>query len=141
MNRAKRFLMLLLALLLFLPSTAGRAETKSGVVRVLLTKQNLNDRAEIALDGSYTLNGISFQRGSHLTVSCQTGTLMVYYEGMAMDAGKSLTFVRHALRDSQENGVRINGQYELHPGDLEITVRQVNSRQYCTRPSRNTCWA
>lgn len=123
MKKTKRFLLLLLALLLFLPFASGRAETKSGVVRVLLTKLNLTDRAEIALDGSYTLNGISFQRGSHLTVSCQTGTLMVYYEGMALDTGKSLTFVRHALRDSQENGVRINGQYELHPGDLEITIQ------------------
>ena len=55
----------------------AKAEKKDGVVRVLLTKLNLSDRLEIALDGSYTLDEIAFQRGSRLLVSAVNGNMMV----------------------------------------------------------------
>ena len=53
---------------------------------------------DIALGISH-LGALSFQRGSDLIVSCASGTLMVYYEGMAMDAGKSLTLTRHSVEE------------------------------------------
>ena len=99
------------------------AEKKDGVVRVLLTKLNLSDRLEIALDGSYTLDEIAFQRGSRLLVSAVNGNMMVYYEGMAVSKGKQLTLVRHETDAGKENGVRLNGGYELHPGDLHVLYR------------------
>ena len=117
-----RWLALLLALLMLPGVLPARAEKNTGVVRVLLTRLNLTDQAEIALDGSYTLNGIAFQRGSHLTVSCAGGSLYVYYEGMAMNAGKQLTLVRHEAEAGMENGLRFNGKYELHPGDLTLSI-------------------
>ena len=130
-----RFLALALALLLSLPPMfSGRAEQDTGVVRVLLTRLRLTDQAVISLDGCYTLNGISFQRGSRLTVSCATGTLMVYYEGMALDAGKRLTLVRHAAEEGQENGVRFSGQYELHPGDLVLSIQDRQLRAVLHAP-------
>ena len=122
MKKQFRFLALALVMLLLPLGVPARAEKSSGVIRVLLTRLNLTDRMEIALDGSYTLQGLSFQRGSHLTVSCADGSLMVYYEGMALNAGKQLTLIRHAAEDGKENGLRINGAYELHPGDLTVTV-------------------
>ena len=59
-------LVMLLTIGLALP-VGARAEKNT--VRVLLTRLNLTDRLEIALDGSYTLDGMSFQRGSRLVLS------------------------------------------------------------------------
>ncbi len=123
MRKCLRTLALLLCLTLLPAALPAQAEKNSGVVRVLLTRLKLTDRVEIALDGSYTLSGVAFQRGSRLIVSCATGSLLVYYEGMAMEAGKSLTLVRHAVTDGSENGLRFNGAYELHPGDLTLSVQ------------------
>ena len=120
----KRLLPALLALCLLCPALflPARAEKVSGVVRVLLTKPGFTDRAELALDGSYTLNELSFQRGSHLTVSAQGNALYVYYEGMCFSSAKELVFTRHTVTEDKENGIRINGAYELHPGDLHLTA-------------------
>lgn len=101
----------------------ARAEKNDGTVRVLLTKVSVTNRLEIALDGSYTLDEIAFQRGSHLVVSSQTGTLMVYYEGMALNKGKRLILTRHQTEEGKENGVRLNGGYALHPGDLYVYLQ------------------
>ena len=102
----------------------ARAEKTAGTVRVLLTKLKLTDRLEIALDGSYTLNDLAFQRGSHLTVALAEGSLFVYYEGMTLNAGKQLTLVRHETEKGKENGLRLNGAYELHPGDLRLSIAE-----------------
>ena len=115
-------LFLVLALLpLYL--TPARAERDAGVVRVLLTRLGVTDRLDVALDGSYSLNGLSFQRGSHLVISCASGSLFVYYEGMALNAGQELTIQRHETDAGLENGLRFQGGYELHPGDLQLTIR------------------
>ena len=99
MKKTIRFLSLLLSLLLLCPLLPARAEKETGVIRVLLTRLKLTNKVEIALDGSYTLGNLSFQRGSHVTVSCATGSLILYYEGMALDAGKELVLTRHAVSD------------------------------------------
>ncbi len=113
-----------MAVLMLLPlSFASAGEKTEGIVRVLLTKLNVTDTVKVSLDGSYTLNGISFQRGSDLTISSKTGTIMVYYEGMAMDAGKNMILQRHAVTSDEENGLRFDGIYELHPGDLHVSIK------------------
>ena len=135
MKKRFRFAALALALLMLLPPVLpARAEKNTGVVRVLLTRLNLTDRMELSLDGSYTLNDLAFQRGSKLTVGISGGTLMVYYEGMALDAGKQLTLARHETGDGQENGVRVNGAYELHPGDLVLSIRDGQLRAVLHAP-------
>ena len=96
------------------------AQAEKNTVRVLLTRLNLTDRLEIALDGSYTLDGMSFQRGSRLVLSCATGRIMVYYEGMALDSGKELVLTRHQAAEGLENGLRLNGDYALYRGDLHV---------------------
>lgn len=110
-------LVMLLTIGLALP-VGARAEKNT--VRVLLTRLNLTDRLEIALDGSYTLDGMSFQRGSRLVLSCATGRIMVYYEGMALDSGKELALTRHQAAEGLENGLRLNGDYALYRGDLHV---------------------
>ncbi len=119
---------------------AGRTAEDS-TVRVLLTKLALTDRLGVSLDGSYTLNGLSFQRGSRLLVSLRSGTLMVYYEGMAMDCGKKLRLVRHQLTDpGEENGLRLNGGYDLHPGDLVLTAEGGQIRAVLHAPVEEYLW-
>ncbi len=130
-----RFAALALALLMLLPPVLpARAEKTEGMVRVLLTRLNLTDRMEVSLDGSYTLNELAFQRGSRLVIAISGGTLMAYYEGMALDAGKQLTLVRHETGDGQENGLRVNGAYELHPGDLAVSIRNGQLRAVLHAP-------
>ena len=101
----------------------AQAEKNDGIVRVLLTRLNVTNRLEIALDGSYTLDGIAFQRGSHLVVSGESGQLMVYYEGMALNKSSRLVLTRHQAEDGKENGLRFNGDYALHPGDLYVYLQ------------------
>ncbi len=103
---------------------SAEAEKTNGIVRVLLTRLKLTDQLEISLDGSYTLGDLAFQRGSHLTVACLKNELYVYYEGMSMKLGKQLTLVRHEAEAGLENGVRFNGAYELHPGDVKLTAAE-----------------
>ena len=125
MKKSVRFVSLLFAVLLLLPiSMSAEAEKTNGIVRVLLTRLKLTDQLEISLDGSYTLGDLAFQRGSHLTVACLKNELYVYYEGMSMKLGKQLTLVRHEAEAGLENGVRFNGAYELHPGDVKLTAAE-----------------
>lgn len=108
------------------PVTTAFAQAENGLVRVLLTKLALTDRLDAALDGSYSLEpgGLSFQRGSKITISSTQGTLMLYYEGMAMNAGQQLTLKRHAVLNGEENGLRLNGDYSLYTGDLVVSIRE-----------------
>ena len=123
LRKTIRFLSLILAMLLAFPfSMQAKAEKTAGIVRVLLTKLKTTDQLKISLDGSYTLGDIAFQRGSRLTVVNDGKALYVYYEGMSMKMGKEMTLVRHAVEDGLENGLRFNGAYELHPGDLKLSA-------------------
>ena len=110
---------------LHIPSTSAFAYAENGLVRVLLTRLALTDRLDAALDGSYSVEpgGLAFQRGSKLTISSAQGTLMLYYEGMAMNAGQQLILRRHAILTGEENGLRLNGNYSLYTGDLVVSLR------------------
>ena len=96
----------------------GRAE--KNIVRVLLTRLNLTDRMTVSLDGSYTVGDMAFQRGAKLTLSGVSGSVMVYYEGMAWNAGKEARLIRHEAETGKENGLRLNGGYALYCGDLHV---------------------
>ena len=123
LKKTIRFISFFLAILLLLPlSMRAEAEKTSGIVRVLLTRVKVTDQMKISLDGSYTLNDIAFQRGSSLTVVNSKGSLYVYYEGMSLNVGKQMLLKRHETEAGLENGLRLNGAYELHPGDLKLTA-------------------
>ncbi len=126
-----------LFLILFFFSPLSAAAEGDDTVRVLLTRLALTDRLDVSLDGNYTLKDISFQRGSHLVISCASSRLMVYYEGMALECGDSLHLIRHRLSedaDNSENGLRLNGAYFLHPGDLCVTVEAGSLRAVLHAP-------
>ena len=48
---------------------------------------------------------------------------MLYYEGMAMDAGDKLIITRHNVTDGEENGLRFKESYNLFCGDLHVTIK------------------
>jgi len=48
---------------------------------------------------------------------------MLYYEGMAFDAGDNLILTRHQVTDGKENGLRLNDGLNLYCGDLHITMK------------------
>lgn len=121
MKKRQFIIFLLIACIFFsMQSSVCAAGKAKGIIRVLLTRFNLTDRVDLALDGSYTIQGIAFQRGSHVTISSSKGTLMLYYEGMAQDCGKEMTLLRHAVSENEENGLRINGEMNLYCGDLHL---------------------
>ncbi len=107
------------------PAATAFAQTNSGMIRVLLTRLQLTDRLDAELDGSYSVEpgGMAFQRGSNLTLSCAKGTLMLYYEGMVLEAGDKIVLRRHEIATGEENGLRLNGDYSLYAGDLTVSVQ------------------
>ncbi len=138
-------LTVLILIMSFFPCTFSPAEGQrdDSVIRVLLTRLKLTDRLDVSLDGSYTLNGLSFQRGSRLVVSASSGRIIVYYEGMAVDCGNSLRLVRHRLTEEtagSENGLRLNGEYYLHPGDLAVSLKDGQLRAVLHAPVEEYLW-
>ncbi|MBR1607160.1 MAG: SpoIID/LytB domain-containing protein [Clostridia bacterium] len=105
------------ALLFALPANAEK-----NVVRVLLTKLELTDQVTLSLDGSYTVGELSFQRGAKMKLSCASGQIILYYQDMSLNLGKEAVFLRHAIREEQENGLRVNDAYPLYCGDLHLTL-------------------
>ena len=113
---------------------SAHALEDDGVIRVLLTRLQLTDQLKVHLDGSYSIGSLAFQRGSEVIFSCESGSIMLYYEGLSADMGTSLTMLRHQDPDAKENGFRANGSYYLHPGDLLLSVRDGQLRAILRAP-------
>ena len=112
---------LVLLFFLFPLSVLGAEKNENGMVRVLLTQPKLTDTAMIRLCGNYSMNGICFDQDEEITVRSSSNHLYVYYKGMSMDCGSSLTLTRHG-GSSELTGFRLNGSRYLHPGSLHITA-------------------
>ena len=118
-GKLNRVMLFILCIMILLERSVCSAE-ENRVIRVLMTGLNITDRLTVSLDGSYTLGDMSFQRGSEITVSSASGNLMVYYEGMAVNAGKSLRLVRHGVEEDMENGLRCDGRYPFLRGSCSV---------------------
>ena len=118
----KKALMFLILITLLIPPFAGAETLSDPTVTVLLTKIEVTDRLDLSLDGVYSVNGIYFQRGSHVITAIRNDRLYLYYEGISVDCGTKAVFERHISGDGKENGIRFNGQYPLHPGSLTVTL-------------------
>lgn len=97
---------------------------QAGKIRVLLDPQGDASQVVISIYGSYLLNDtLSFQRGARLKLSAQTGSLMVYYEGLVYEAGNSLRLNRYGSVSNAENGLRLNDDLNLLEGDLHVSLQ------------------
>lgn len=128
MKQITRVLCLMLCLaLLPLPSLAEDAAQSAPIIRVLLRRLNLTDRADLTLDGVYTaLTGtgaaMAFPKGSQVTVQIRSGQLYLFYQGMSLSAGASLRLTRNASDSASTEGLRFEKGGNFYPGDLSLTI-------------------
>lgn len=113
------------ALLLFLCMPLAQAEKAGkGSIRVLLSQWSQSNQMNLGVYGNYLVNGsLTFQSGVKLRISCESGSLMLYYEGSVYRAGDQLRMVRHQGKEGMENGLRLEDSLNLMEGDLIIKVR------------------
>ena len=119
----KRLFSLLIAAMLAFPALAGvAAETrKDDLIRVLLTRFGTISELNVHIAGSYTCEGIAFQKGVNIRIAAgeKNRQLLLKYEGMTLAHTGPLTLVRHASEG--ENGLLLQGSLNLYTGDLKIT--------------------
>ena len=128
MKRILRAICLLMCLML-LPvyAVAEEAQAPAPTVRVLLRRLALTDRADLVLDGLYTVSAgkdtvMSFPKGSEVTVLIREGQLYLFYQGMSLQLGSNVTFVRNERPGETVNGIRFAEGGNLYPGHLNLTL-------------------
>jgi len=131
MKQPLRLLCLMLCAVMMwgcLPLSRGAeaAEDSAPSIRVNLRRLNLTDRADLTLQGAYTVEtasgaSMAFPRGSKVTVQLREGSIYVYYSGMSLLAGSGVRFLQND-DGAEAGGLRFSGADGLYPGDLTLTV-------------------
>ena len=124
----RRIIPLVLCLLLLLPQASSAPKNGSpSDIRVRLQRLNLTDQAWLTLEGRYLARcsggtEVLLPPGARVTVMLRNGQLVLFHEGLALSAGKTLELLRQQ-EDGSTPGIRFNLQQGLYPGDLKLTVR------------------
>ena len=136
----RRILLLLLCLALMLPraSLAAGSKASDNEIRVLLTRLNLKDEAWMTLEGRYlarTANGseVLLPAGALVTVLLRNNQLVLFHDGLSLNAGKELKLLRRRDGDT-EPGIRFNLFGGVYPGDLTLSVQDGAIRPVLTLP-------
>ncbi len=136
----RRILLPLLCAALLLPvfPRAARAAKTVSEIRVLLTRPRLTDEAWMTLDGRYLARcadgrEVLLPAGAKISVFLREGGLVLFHEGLAFSAGKSLSLLRRQDGDT-EPGIRFNLRDGICPGDLSLTVNDGAIRAVLTLP-------
>ena len=136
----RRILLLLLCLALTLPQAGLAAGKKSdgAEIRVLLTRLNLADEAWMTLEGRYLARcadgtEVLLPAGANITVLLRKDQLVLFHDGLSLNAGKELRLIRRRDGDV-EAGIRFNLFAGVYPGDLTLTVKDGAIRPVMTLP-------
>jgi len=136
----RRILLLLLCLALTLPQAGLAAGKKSdgAEIRVLLTRLNLADEAWMTLEGRYAARcadgtEVLLPAGANITVLLRKDQLVLFHDGLSLNAGKELRLTRRRDGDV-EAGIRFNLFAGVYPGDLTLTVKDGAIRPVMTLP-------
>ena len=136
----RRILLLLLCLALLLPQAGLAAGKKSdgAEIRVLLTRLNLADEAWMTLEGRYLARcadgtEVLLPAGANITVLLRKDQLVLFHDGLSLNAGKELRLTRRRDGDV-EAGIRFNLFAGVYPGDLTLTVKDGAIRPVMTLP-------
>ena len=136
----RRILLLLLCLALTLPQAGLAAGKKSdgAEIRVLLTRLNLADEAWMTLEGRYAARcadgtEVLLPAGANITVLLRKDQLVLFHDGLSLNAGKELRLIRRRDGDV-EAGIRFNLFAGVYPGDLTLTVKDGAIRPVMTLP-------
>ena len=138
---ALRRILLLVLCLVLLPHAslaAGSKKTPDNRIRVLLTRLNLTSEAWMTLEGRYlarTADGseVLLPAGARVTVLLKQGRMVLYHDGLALNAGSELQLLRRRDGDL-EPGIRFNLFAGIYPGDLTLTVKDGAIRPILTLP-------
>ena len=130
-HRFIRFVCLLLCITLFpfvIPSAAHYAEAAAAPnVRIHLKRLALTDRADLWLDGLYTAGSsdatLAFPEGSSVILQVRGSDIYLFYEGLSMRMGKSVTFWQNDTGSADYQGIRFSETGNLYPGMLKFTVQ------------------
>ena len=131
MKLYKRILCLALCLLMIfscLPA-AAQEQAAAPTIRLWLNRLGLTDRADLVLDGVYTLQmdgevRLAFPQGSEASVQVQGGEMYLHYEGLRLRLGDEATFIRNVSGgEDRRTGIRFDKNGTLYPGDLHLTVK------------------
>ena len=128
MKRLLRAVCLVLCWTLLMAGMPGRAsaEEAAPMVRVLLRRLQLTDRADLTLAGAYTVRVggedlMALPENAQVTVQIRSGALYLFYDGMSMRLGKSAEFRRNQSSSAMP-GLRFEKNGNLYPGSLMLTV-------------------
>ena len=138
---ALRRILLLVLCLVLLPHAslaAGSKKAPDNRIRVLLTRLNLTSEAWMTLEGRYlarTADGseVLLPAGARVTVLLKQGRMVLYHDGLALNAGSELQLLRRRDGDL-EPGIRFNLFAGIYPGDLTLTVKDGAIRPILTLP-------
>ena len=128
MKRLLRAVCLVLCWTLLMAGMPGKAsaEEAAPMVRVLLRRLQLTDRADLTLAGAYTVRVggedlMALPENAQVTVQIRSGALYLFYDGMSMRLGKSAEFRRNQSSSAMP-GLRFEKNGNLYPGSLTLTV-------------------
>lgn len=126
MRVIRRFLALLLVLAVCLPAMPGFAADSMPTVRIWLKRIGLTDRADLWLNGRYTVTvagspAMSFPKNSKIVLQAREGNIYLYYAGMAMNMGSSVRLVQNQ-KSAVLEGICFSEKGNIYPGDMYFTV-------------------
>lgn len=105
---------------------AEASSDEAPTVRVLLRRLQLTDRADLTLEGVYTVlvNGqalLALPEDVEITVQIRSGELYLFYRGMSLRLGKSAVFQRNQS-STEMPGLRFSRTGNLYPGTLSLSI-------------------
>lgn len=130
MKHLRRLMCLLLcmALLPLAWTVRARAEESAPNVRIYLKRLNLTDRADLQLDGIYTLSSggktvMAFPQGCEITLQVRQGEIYLFYQGLSVNVGAAVQLVQNQGASGGRQGLRFGQSRNLYPGTLSLTVK------------------
>lgn len=130
MKHLRRLMCLLLcmALLPLAWTVRARAEESAPNVRIYLKRLNLTDRADLQLDGIYTLASggktvMAFPQGCEITLQVRQGEIYLFYQGLSVNVGAAVQLVQNQGASGGRQGLRFGQSRNLYPGTLSLTVK------------------
>lgn len=110
------------------PAAAEHADSGAPSIRVNLRRLNLTDRADLTLNGTYTIKTaqgttMTFPRGSKVTVQLRENALYLFYGGVSLCAGDKVYFERNATPTQESDGIVIAGADGMYPAHLTLSAK------------------
>ena len=145
MKHLRRLMCLLLcmALLPLAWTVRARAEESAPNVRIYLKRLNLTDRADLQLDGIYTLSSggktvMAFPQGCEITLQVRQGEIYLFYQGLSVNVGAAVQLVQNQGATGGRQGLRGGPAAGIRPAQ-RLTNIILHLRQKCSTTISAIC--